>query len=211
MARERARKIYGIVLALTGLGVFIAAIGLAVAANEEPATAPKERLVLPKGRRRHRRSKRPRTNRISDKKPDKSLKPRAPLPRKRGIGLGSKTETAAFRPKIPINGGPTTARPVVLPGSKVETIKKVGPALTHYPTVTPGIKGLPAEERAKRRKERKQRQYDTLVRRIQSLEERIGRAKEGGRSPRAIERMEQSLDRMKQRRRKLEQALEDDR
>ncbi len=214
MAEGKARTIYGITLAAAGLGIFGAAVGLAVAANEEPGKAPEERLVIPKGRRHKKRARRPAARRLSSsKKSDVQRRPtKAPLPRKRGVGLGSTTETAAIRPTIPINKAPPLSRPTVgMPGKRADTIRKIGPALTGYPTVTPGLHSLSPEERAKRRLERKKRQLDTLNKRIQSLEQRIDRAKDGGRSPKAIERMEQSLERMKQRRGKLEQALEDDR
>jgi len=211
MESTKWKKIYSISLGVAAIGVFAAAVALAVSAGREPAKK-KTRTRLP-SRRRHNVAAR----RVH----------RRPTARKSAIGRHFAPPTALqnmkkqpsdlmTHPVLPKlrPGAPRMKTKIGLTGAAAP-IRRPGPATgPGYapPGYAPGsATGLSPQERKQRRMERQKRQATNLRRRIQSLQERIDTAKNGGsRSEQQINRMTKSLERMQSRLSKIETAIDAD-
>jgi len=215
MESTKWKKIYGISLGVATVGIFAAAVALAVSAGKEPVKR-KTRLQMPSRRGHkagaHRVHRRPTTHKPGIVRPPintKQFKPTGKFPKlKRPSELmvhpampKLRTGAPSVRPKVGLTGA---AAPIRHPGAA--TGPGYGP-----PGYGRGTPGLSAEERKKSRIERQNRQARNLRRRIQSLQERINTAKnDGSRSDQQIHRMTQSLERMQSRLSKIEKALQAD-
>ena len=215
MDKTKMRRIYGASLAVAGLGVFIWAVALALAAHRAPpepeTTAPKRRHHRP--RRLHRRptSHRPRRS-PRPHGPRRTARPTArpvaAAPKAPRVAPAARIEKAVERRK------PTPPSGSRQPAQHIKVLPQLGRPLTQALSPASGLRairaGYPvdAAERDRRRKARLRKQADNLARRIQSMEQRIEQAKEDGRSQAQIEHLEQTLDRMKRRLETLEGNIE---